>query len=223
MRMKKQGVIDSMCFSSFSFESLFSGSDFKIVTVKGIGECNSNLWKQTFGKPLTKNINEAKIIYTSMGLTIALKRYSRNKHMQVIEFAGLHGFTERSRLLNELIIELIPRLQESFIKRIDICFDYERTPKRAILNILEKRRAFIFKNTTYFKTDKEKKVNACIDIKTYNKKIQAKLTNPLQRLEFCFKGSYFKDIRLCDLDRKVFSRMEKTISKFSGINSKISL
>ena len=43
----------------------------------------------------------------------------------------------------------------------------------------------------------------------------------MERLEFVFKGAYFENITLNELDKKFLSKMEKTISKFSGINSKI--
>ena len=43
----------------------------------------------------------------------------------------------------------------------------------------------------------------------------------MERLEFVFKGAYFENITLNELDKKFLSKMEKTIFKFSGINSKI--
>jgi hypothetical protein len=80
---------------------------------------------------------------------------------------------------------------------------------------------FQYKNTTYYKTPKEKKTNATLDIKRYNKQDKEKLPLPMERLEFVFKGAYFQNMELKQLDKIFFSKMEKTINKFSGINSKI--
>ncbi len=155
--MKKKVKIDSINLSSSGFEDIFQSPDYKIVTVKGIGFFNPKLWLETFGKSLTKNIIEAKIIFTSMGLTIPLKRYARSPNMQTIEFAGLHGYDEESSLLKELFNELLPKFQDCFVKRCDVCIDYKRYPNRVESYLLQKRKPFQYANTTYHKTDKEKK------------------------------------------------------------------
>ena len=141
--------------------------------------------------------------------------------MQTIEFAGLHGYNEESKLLKELLIELLPMIQDTIVKRIDICLDYERVPNKIIKSLCINRNPFQYKNTTYYKTAKEKKVNSTMDIKMYNKQIQAKLDYPLYRLEFVFKGSYFNSMRLEQLDKETYKKMEKSILKFSGIDSSI--
>lgn len=210
-----------MNFSSSSFEYIFGSDKYKILTVKGIGFFNPKLWLETFGKSLTKNIIEAKIIFTSTGLSIPLKRYASSPTMQTLEFAGLHGYNEKSKLLNELLIELLPMLENSFIKRIDICLDYERVPMKVIKHLCTNREPFQFKNTTYYKTAKEKKVNSTMDIKKYNKQKQAKLDYPLHRLEFSFKGRYFNNMRLEQIGNKIYNKMQKSIYKFSGIDSSI--
>jgi len=211
-----------MNFGAFEFESLFKSDNYIIEDVKTIGVFQPKRWSTTFGKALTRNIVEAKIIHTSNGLTIPLKRYASAKEIQVIEFAGLQGYNERSELLKSLLIELIPKMQQCKIKRIDVCNDYSNIPNRIIKKLCTSgREPFKFKNTTYYKTAKEKKSNSIIDIKRYNKQIKEKLHLPMERLEFVFKGAYFKDITLEELNKKNLNRMEKTIFKFSGINSKI--
>ena len=219
--MKKKAKVDSMNFCSSSFEYIFDSDEYKIVTVKGIGFFNPKLWLETFSKSLTKNIIEAKIIFTSMGLTIPLKRYASSPRKQTIEFAGLHGYNEESKLLKQLLIELLPMIQDSIIKRIDVCLDYERVPNKVIKRLCINRKPFQYKNTTYYKTAKEKKVNSTMDIKRYNKQIQAKLDYPLHRLEFAFKGRYFNNMKLKQLDKETYKKMEKSILKFSGIDSSI--
>lgn len=219
--MKKNAIIDSINFSSSSFEDFFDSDNYHIITVKGIGFFNPKLWIKTFGKPLTQNIIEAKIIFTNLGLTIPLKRYAINPQMQTIEFAGLHGYNEKSKLLKELLLKLLPILKNSFIKRIDIAFDYSRVPSKIIKSIEEKRKIFPYKNTKYFKTENEKKTNTTIDIKLYNKSLKEKLDYSLDRLEFAFKGAYFDKIKLSELDKNMFQKMQKSILRFSGIDSRI--
>lgn len=222
--MRKHAKVDSLNLSSRSFEHLFVNSDkYKIITIKSIGIFDLLLWLDIFGKPLERCVIEAKIIFTNKGLKIALKRYAINPHMQRIEFAGLQGYNERSNFLRELLKELLPQIQDCFVRRCDVCFDYKRKPLNTLKYINEKRRIFQFKNTTYYKTEKEKKTNSTIDIKFYNKQLQANLDNPLYRLEFVFKGAYFRDMKLYDLEKNIFKKCKKTILNFSGINSKISL
>lgn len=220
--MKLKGEIDSMNFGSFSMEQYFEMSNCIIETVKSVGIFNPNRWVETFGKSLTQSIVEAKIIHTSTGLTIPLKRFSRAKDIQVVEFAGLHSYNEKSKLLKSLLIELIPQFQDCKIKRIDVCFDFPSIPNRIIKKLSSNgRESFQFKNTTYYKTKKEKKSNSTMDIKQYNKQEKEKLPHRLERLEFCFKGRYFQNMELLELNEKFLSKIEKTIHKFSGINPQI--
>jgi len=223
--MKKRGQIDSLNLSFQNFEHLFNDSRFIIKTVKSkiTKEFNPTLWLTTFGKPLNQNIIEAKIICTECGLYIPLKRFSRTPKMQTIEFAGLKGYNDNSERLHSLLIELLPKLQDCFIKRIDVAFDYQRVPKKVIEKIESRRgRKFVFKNTNYYKTTKELKTNQTLDIKIYDKAFKEKLDTPLFRLEFCNKGSFFNNERLSDFNA-IAKKIEKRIISFSGIDNKISL
>lgn len=222
--MKRVGKIDSLNLSYYSFEQLFNNEDYIIYTVKSIGIFEPKIWLETFGKSLTQNIIEAKIIYTNTGLTIPLKRYSINPKMQTIEFAGLYGYDENSKLLRELLRELLPKLIDCFISRIDVCFDYERVPTKIVKKVIESRNKLLpFKNTSYFKTEKEKKTNQRIDIKLYDKQIKDKLDKSLMRLEFVFKGTYFNHNRLTDFNKFISKKIEKSIKKFTGIDCTIFL
>lgn len=215
-----------MNLCNFDMEQFFNSNNYIIEDVKTIGVFNPKRWTETFGKSLTRNIIEAKIIHTLEGLTIPLKRYAGAKEMQVVEFAGINGYTEKSRLLKSLLIELIPQFQNCILKRVDVCKDYLRVPNSIIKRICTNGRE-PFKpnshkwNTTYYKTAKEKKSNTTIDIKKYDKQIKDKLAKPMERLEFAFKGAYLKNMELKELEAKLLHKMEKSIFKFSGISNKI--
>ena len=118
--------------------------------------------------------------------------------------------------------ELESQLQQSRIRRIDVCLDYEgKVPINVIKSLSKNRDTFLCSNTTYYKTEKESKTNQRIDIKVYNKSHQAKLDGNLMRLEFCFKGSYFDKLLLNDSELAI-NKMEKSIKRFAGITIKIS-
>jgi hypothetical protein len=82
------------------------------------------------------------------------------------------------------------------------------------------REPFRYGNTTYYKTAKEKKTNQKMDIKIYNKQIQAKLDYPLYRLEFVFKSKYLNKVLLKDIET-LYQKMEKSIKKATGLSVKI--
>lgn len=210
-----------MNLTSFSFENHFTSDNYIIEEVKTIGTFNPKRWSETFGKALTKNIKEAKILHTSTGLNLPLKRYSASQKKQVLEVAGLYSYNEKSKLKREFIKENSQELQECFINRVDICTDMEKPPQRMFRKLNSMRQPFQYKNSIYWKTESEKKSNSQMDIKLYNKALKEKLDYPLYRLEFCFKSAYFKGMRLKDLDRKFLSKMEKCIYKFSGSKVKI--
>ena len=210
-----------MNFGYFDFEHLLSSKDYIIEDVKTKGVFHPKRWKETFGKPLTRNIIEAKILHTLEGLTIPLKRYASNQQIQIIEFAGLNGYNEKSKRLKSLLIELLPILRICLIKRIDVCYDFPRVPNSIIKNICSTgRKSTPFKNTIYYKTVKEKKTNQTMDIKRYSKQLKEKLLVPMERLEFVFKGAYLENMELIELEN-LFSKIEKSIYKFSGIKTKI--
>ncbi|QFR42408.1 hypothetical protein [Sulfurimonas xiamenensis] len=220
--MKIIGQIDSISLRSENFEQMFTSDNYIIVTVKGVGIFEPKLWRDAFKQRLTKSIIEAKILHTSTGLTIALKRYNRSLTKQTLDIAGLRGYDDKAMDLNNFLQSHFLEFMECEIKRIDICFDFLKVPNRVIKRLCDKREPFKFCNTTYYKTPKELKTNDTLDIKRYDKQKEAKLPRPMERLEFCFKGGYFpKGMKLNNLDRNFLSKMEKTIKRFSGIDAKI--
>jgi len=227
--MKVIGKIDSMNFSGTHIDDMFNSDDYIIETVKGIGVLNSQRWIETFGKPLAKKVKgkwyspykEAKILHTSQGLMLAIKRFNASQTKQTVEFAGLSGYSEKSKLLKELLQSLLEQLETSFITRIDISIDFkDKVPNRVIKTLCKGRSPKTYKNTIYYKTKSEKSTNTKLDIKKYNKSLKDGLNYPLERLEFVFKGSYFNKVRLQDLD-KIFLKMGKSIKRMSGIEVSI--
>lgn len=214
--------MDSLSLRSDDFSQLFTSEDYIIEVVKSIGIFEPKLWSDTFKKSLTKSIIEAKILHTSTGLTIALKRYNRSPTKQTLDIAGLQGYDDKSELLNDFLEAHFLEFMECEIKRIDVCIDFVKVPNRTIKRLCENREPFQYYNTTYYKTKSEKKINAVLDIKRYDKQKEANLAKPMERLEFCFKGAYFpKGMKLKDLDKKFISKMEKSIKRFSGVDAKI--
>ena len=217
----RAGVIDSMNFSSSHLEDYFISDDYIIETVKSVSIFEPQRWVEVFKKPLTRNIIEAKILHTSSGLEIPIKRYSISPQKQTLEFAGLNAYTSKSKLLNELLNDLYSHIQDEVLTRIDIAIDFKgKIPNRVIKALCKDREPFKYWNTTYYKTVKEKRSNARLNIKTYSKSNKEKLSEEIQRLEFSFTSQYLKNTKVKDLEI-MFKKMEKTIKKFSGLEVKI--
>jgi len=219
--------VDSLNLSSENMEAVFiHHQDYSIEAVKSRSIFKPKVWSATFGKALTKNIIEAKIIHTYLGLTLPLKTFAVTPKSQTLEFAGLHGYNERSRLLVQHLQELESQLQYARVTRLDVAIDFKgKIPKRVMDTIREHRpRCFDGKdhefNTTYYKTAKEKKTNQKMDIKIYDKALRAGLDYPLYRLEFVFKSKYLNGVLLKDVET-IYKKMEKSIKKATGLSVKI--
>jgi len=220
MRVKRANI-DSINLSDEHFVSMFEyNKDYSIETVKSPSVFNPKVWKETFNKSLTRNIVRADIVHTNLGLTLALKTFSRSQRVQVLEFAGLHSYTEHSKLLNIHLKELWSQLQYTKLTRIDIALDWEKIPYKVFKALKANREPFKWFNSTYFKTAKEKKKNYYINVVAYDKTIKENLSYPMERLEFSFSGTFLKDMYLKDL-AKVCEKIEKAIKKKIGISVKI--
>jgi len=214
--------IDSFNFASKKIDILFNSANYSIVPVKGIGVFEPRIWLETFGKPLTRNIVKAKIVHTNMGLTLPIKQFASNQNRYIVELAGLHSYTEHSKLLTQLLSELYADIQNEVITRIDIAIDFKEKVPKKIINALNKNRSsFIYINTCYLKTNKEGKTNSYINICIYPKHIKENLDFEIGRLEFSFRGSYLRGKYLVkDLD-KLLKKIKKTIKKFTGLEVNI--
>ena len=207
-------MIDSLNLSDNHIEAIFIRNlDYSIESVKSKSKSEPKRWSETFGKSLKQNIIEAKIIHTYLGLTLPLKTFAVTPLNQTVEFAGLHGYNERSKLLVQTLRELKSQLDYTRVTRIDVAIDFEgEIPKTIIKALSTIRDPFQWYNTTYWKTKKEKRSNSYMDIKIYDKSLKEDLDYPLKRLEFCFKGDYFKKLILKDLSLAK-KKMEKSIKK----------
>lgn len=222
----KRAIIDSLNLSDNHLEAIFiHKEDYIIETVKSNVVFEPKIWSKTFGKPLTKNIIEAKIIHTYRGMTLPLKTFARSPLSQTLEFAGLQSYNERSKQLVITLNELRGQLQHTRITRMDIAIDYKgEIPKRIIKALSKHREPSKWKNTTYYKTAKELenkvKSNPYMDIKIYDKAKKEKLDYPLYRLELVFKSKYLNGLLFKDI-KKSIKKMEKSIKKVTGLSVKI--
>jgi len=210
--------IDSFNFRGEDLEMLFISDNYSIQTVKSISTFEPQVWLQAFGKSLQRHIVEAKIVHTMMGLTIPLKRFASNSHKQVLEFAGLHSYTEHSTLLCELLNELYEHIQDEVITRVDVAIDFKGAIPTEVINALKKcRQPFQYKNSCYMKTDSENATNPHINICIYPKHIKENLDTEIGRVEFAFKGAYFRGNYLVSDLNKAILKMQKTIKRFIGL------
>ena len=218
----KRAVIESLNLAGEQVETIFIfDENYIIEPVKTKSAFYPKRWSETFGKALTRNITEAKIIHTYLGLKLPLKTFAVSPKSQTLELAGLHGYNERSWLLMQTLQELKSQLQYTRVMRLDIAIDFKgKIPKSIIRALSRYRDPFRWKNTTYYKTAKEKKTNRVMDIKIYDKALQAKLDYPLHRLEFVFKSKYLNGVLLKDV-ASIYKKMEKTIKRATGLNVKI--
>ena len=221
MRSKKINI-DSLNLSSEAMEAVFiHHQDYTIEAVKTKSVFIPKVWSMAFGKSLSKNIIEAKIIHTYLGMKLPLKTFAATPKSQTLEFAGLHGYNERSEHLMQHLQELKSQLMYARVTRIDIAIDFKGKIPKSIIKVLSKHREpFEWKNTTYYKTAKEKRTNRVMDIKIYDKALHAGLDTNMMRLEFCFKSEYLKKLLLTDVE-SVYAKMEKSIKKATGLSAKI--
>lgn len=216
---RKKANIDSLNFRSNELEKMFMNhKHYRIETVKSICVFKPNRWLEEFGKSFSRNIVEAKILHTDMGLSLPIKRYAVNPHMQTLEFAGLRAYTDKSKLLSNFLNELIRHLNDEVITRVDVALDFrEKVPSKVLKALKASRIPYSHKHTNYLKTDREGKTNSHINICIYPKHIKENLDYAMERLEFSFRGSYFRgDFLIKDLD-KALAKMKKTIKRFTGL------
>lgn len=215
-------MIDSLNFASNHMEAIFiSHTDYIIEAVKSRSVFYPQIWSKSFGKSLKQNIIEAKIVHSYLGLKLPLKTFAVTPLSQTVEFGGLSGYNERSRLLVQTLQELKSQLQQSRVMRIDVAIDFEdKIPKSIVKALSKHREPFRYGNTTYYKTAKEKKTNQKMDIKIYNKAHKANLDYPLMRLEFVFKSKYFSKLLFRDIGT-AYKKMEKSIKKATGLSVEI--
>ncbi len=222
--MRVKGAIDSLNISSSNIEDYFKlNENYSIEIVKGMGVFEPQIWRETFKRSLTKSITQAKILHTAKGLTVPIKRFNRSPQRETLEFAGLHGYNEKSMFLSELLSEIWEQIQEALITRLDVAIDFNgNVPTKAIKLICKDRTPTKRWNTTYYKSESEAKSNSYVNIKTYCKSKTNNNTVNIYRLEFSFMSSYIGKIQVQDIE-KLYAKIEKSIKRFSGLNVDISI
>ena len=74
----KKAHIDSINLMSEGFEDLFENDNYHIEIIKAKGIYSPSRYKSEFGQKLKRNLAEVKVIHTSNGLSIPLKRLANN-------------------------------------------------------------------------------------------------------------------------------------------------
>ena len=113
----KKAHIDSINLMSEGFEDLFENDNYHIEIIKAKGIYSPSRYKSEFGQKLKRNLSEVKVIHTSRGLSIPLKRLANNNLKQIIEFGGLSGYLERSQLLQEFFKNVIVEMEDGYIEQ----------------------------------------------------------------------------------------------------------
>ena len=97
-----------MNLANFSFEHIFNNENYQIEPIKTVGTFEPKRWLETFGKSLTRNITEAKILHSNTGLELPLKRYSISKKV------GKAVTRNRIRRLIKENLKDIPDLKDGY-------------------------------------------------------------------------------------------------------------
>ncbi len=222
MRVKLANV-DSLNVNDLSLWSIIDNHpNYTLEVVKSQSIFNSLRWKQFTGKNLQRSIKEAEIIHNNRGVELPLKLFARSRS-PTLEFFGLAGYTDKSEERLLAFRELKQYIQHTKVTRLDICIDYPIIPSKVLRELKCHRIETNYKsypNTTYYKSKLEGKTNSYFDIKIYNKQIQANLSSPTMRLEFCFKSAYTKGYTLKEIEN-LYRKCERTIKKITGITVKI--
>jgi len=223
----KSGHIDSCTLKSYVNNLHTDSEDYSILFYNKNSKEDNHEWYNQFGKRIPRNYPSTMILYHMSGAAIPIK-VMRTKigFLHTIEFAGLEQYSEKKMQKaiekKEALRGLESQLKNWSLGRVDIAIDYYGDLPDHIKRALRKLDRKIFKigNTSYYKTPKEKKVNQYLNIVVYDKREKDKLDFPCTRLEFSFRGSYFKGLQLKDLDEAI-KKMEKSIKKYLDLTIKI--
>lgn len=127
------------------------------------------------------------ILETQTGLKYKVMQHKRAKKVN-ITFQGLKQYTEVSELMEHDLKDFIELYRDYIsIMRIDVAIDNKEPFNKDKIARNTNRIISERWNTTYFKTEKEKRKNEHLNIKHYYKKVVQ-----LFRLEFVFGRRYFK-------------------------------
>lgn len=207
-----QGYTDSVAFEFDS--SILAKLDLVgVVTVAKNGLIfNESLLNEFISKRTKKGIDKQlidlknlyqylAILETQTGLKYKIMQHKRAKKIN-ITFQGLKQYTEISQLMEYDLKSFLEHFKEDIqVIRLDVAIDKQKAFNLDSIARNTKRNIFKFRETTYFKTAKEKKVNEHLNIKHYYK-----INVELYRLEFVFKKRYFEG-------KNPLQSIERTIQK----------
>ena len=185
---------------------------YKEEIIKDIGVFNPQGWMK-FEKKLHHNILRASILHTFNGIEIPVRTISQAKSKSILEFRGFESYTQKGQDLKNIFKDLQEQLFNGLVHRLDICLDFKYKPYKVLKELERVRTPKQVGGTTYYKTQSENKKNNYFDIVYYDKKV-------VYRIEFRFKKSFIKNVTLENIE-KVFSRIEKTIRKYTKLTLKI--
>ena len=225
--------IDSLNINSKIFSSLFIHSkDYKVVNLKTKGYHDTARCRKLFGKTFLNKTETGRLVcpfleidavFCSSGVVLPMKLHALHKNSPTLEFAGLARYDKREDDLKSVLFEIYPFVKDAIIKRIDISIDVDgRVQSRVHKALTRTRVARREKNSIYYKTRKEGKRNAVVNIVIYDKgkKERLDLDKKLMRLEFQFSSDYFQKITLENID-KAIEKIEKRINRDTGLNIKV--
>lgn len=207
-----QGYTDSVAFEFDS--SILAKLDLVgVVTVAKNGLIfNESLLNEFISKRAKKGIDKQlidlknlyqylAILETQTGLKYKIMQHKRAKKIN-ITFQGLKQYKEISQLMEYDLKSFLEHFKEDIqVIRLDVAIDNQKAFNLDSIARNTNRNIFKFRETTYFKTSKEKKVNEHLNIKHYYK-----INVELYRLEFVFKKRYFEG-------KNPLQTIERTIQK----------
>ncbi|WP_294956217.1 hypothetical protein [Sulfurovum sp.] len=228
------GIIDSFNVSSQTLIAILSEHpDFNLQTVKSGQNANERLWFQEFGAPLYKQTKtgrwaplEAYIAYNVRGVSLPLKVFKHPYGIsEVLEFAGLQRYDEIGKERKLVLQSLWSKIPNCNISRIDIAIDLVNPQHIKQMEMGLKHRGRIavqHKNSTYYRTKKQKKKRGVVTILKYPKGEKEGWEDKSQiiRYEFQFRSEFFKGLKVKDY-RTALKKMENRIKRDTGLSIKI--
>jgi len=231
----KKAFIDSINLKGNALDLFNNLKDFEVTQLLSAdrGIKNTHRYKSLSSNFFNKNQREVYEIYhspTSQSFIIQSYHNSYNSyfidhvehriHDFTITFAGLHGYTNRSSNLLEILLSISNNLIGFMITRIDVCTDFKIVPTRLLkkLDADTNRQKVIFKNTTYY-NQKSKSVT----IAYYDKQLKEGLDFKCLRVEYRFNGSYLNNKFYWTNDglKALYKRLESYI--FKAFNEQIKI
>jgi hypothetical protein len=215
------GVIDSVDFDIDDdiLDKLERWSKCKIAIVKNRLIFKSELLRHFYikGKKSENKKNAFRsslyyylaVIYSDNGIWYKITQHSRQKGY-TLAFQGLKQYSLIDELKRKDLEEFINFIKIDNLKlsRLDIAFDSNTAFNTHRIAHKIKRDIYQYKNTTYLKTGKEKRMNSYCNLKHYEK------LKGLYRFEFSFCRGF---LNKCSSIDEVKTRCDEVIKRVFGI------